>query len=171
MGVSERKVFHIMAEEAPSPELSTTQIWCGILPNGTTDDKLREAFSGFGEITDVLLPRKGSRFGFVTFADAATATKALEGMNGKVLPGDDSGSELSLNMAQVKQKKDRKDRKQKKDKKKSKKAEEKGKTEAKPADEGKKKKREGPREQNFDSSVAHLARYDAELNAKCHLYG
>jgi hypothetical protein len=64
--------------------LSTTQIYVSNLPAGTTDERLNAAFEQFGAIEDCFVPQR-KRFGFVTFAAEADATKALTAMNGKSL--------------------------------------------------------------------------------------
>jgi len=64
--------------------LSTTQIYVSNLPAGTTDDRLNAAFEQFGAIEDCFVPQR-KRFGFVTFAAEADATRALIVMNGKSL--------------------------------------------------------------------------------------
>ncbi|KAH7512972.1 hypothetical protein FEM48_Zijuj12G0147000 [Ziziphus jujuba var. spinosa] len=58
----------------------------------TTDEKLREAFSSFGQIVDakVIADRVSGRskgFGFVTYTSIEEAEKAREGMNAKFLDG------------------------------------------------------------------------------------
>jgi len=57
-----------------------------------TDASLREAFSAFGEIGDVYIPRNfhsGSirGFAFVRFRSEEEGLKAIEGMNGKEIDG------------------------------------------------------------------------------------
>ncbi|EXB31277.1 Glycine-rich RNA-binding protein 2 [Morus notabilis] len=58
----------------------------------TTDEKLTEAFSSFGQIVDakVVTDRVSGRskgFGFITYRSIEEAEKAREGMNAKFLDG------------------------------------------------------------------------------------
>uniref|UniRef100_A0A2N9J2T0 RRM domain-containing protein n=1 Tax=Fagus sylvatica TaxID=28930 RepID=A0A2N9J2T0_FAGSY len=58
----------------------------------TTDEKLQEAFSPFGQLVDakVITDRATGRskgFGFVSYATIEEAEKAREGMNAKFLDG------------------------------------------------------------------------------------
>jgi RNA recognition motif-containing protein len=67
-------------------------LFVGGLSWGTTDDGLKAAFESYGEIVEakVVLDRDTGRsrgFGFVTFADDAAATRAVEEMNGTELEG------------------------------------------------------------------------------------
>merc|ERR1712166_1291664 len=73
-----------MGDHRRAMALSTTQIYVSNLPAGTTDDRLNAAFEQFGAIEDCFAPQR-KRFGFVTFAAEADATKALTAMNGKSL--------------------------------------------------------------------------------------
>ena len=68
------------------------KLFVGGLSWGTTDEGLRAAFESFGEIVEakVIVDRDTGRsrgFGFVTFADDAAATRAVEEMNGVELEG------------------------------------------------------------------------------------
>jgi RNA recognition motif-containing protein len=68
------------------------KLFVGGLSWGTSDDGLRAAFETFGEVVEakVVLDRDTGRsrgFGFVTFADDAAATRAIEEMNGVELEG------------------------------------------------------------------------------------
>ncbi|OIO21988.1 RNA-binding protein [Candidatus Micrarchaeota archaeon CG1_02_47_40] len=68
------------------------KLYIGNLSYNIDDGKLREMFSSFGEITDarVVSDRETGRsrgFGFVTFADAEGADKAIADMNGKEIDG------------------------------------------------------------------------------------
>jgi RNA recognition motif-containing protein len=68
------------------------KLFVGGLSWGTSDDGLRAAFESFGEVVEakVVLDRDTGRsrgFGFVTFADDAAATRAMEEMNGVELEG------------------------------------------------------------------------------------
>jgi len=68
------------------------KLFVGGLSWNTTDPALREAFEQFGEVTEakVITDRETGRsrgFGFVTFADGAVATEAIERMDGSSLDG------------------------------------------------------------------------------------
>nr|KJB28117.1 hypothetical protein B456_005G028100 [Gossypium raimondii] len=68
---------------------STKKLFIGGLSYGTDDQSLREAFSGFGDVTEarVIADRDTGRsrgFGFVNFADDESASNALSAMDGQV---------------------------------------------------------------------------------------
>ena len=76
------------------------KLFIGNLPFNVDDAQLKEIFSAFGEITEsvVIIDRNSRRskgFGFVTFADKASAEKAIAELNGK----DFQGRELKVNEA------------------------------------------------------------------------
>jgi RNA recognition motif-containing protein len=68
------------------------RLYVGNLSFNSSSESVREAFAGFGEVTDVHLvtdrmtgqPRG---FGFVTMSTDAEAQRAIEGMNGAMLDG------------------------------------------------------------------------------------
>jgi RNA recognition motif-containing protein len=75
-------------------------IYIGNMSFDTTEDQVRQAFEGFGEITTVKLisDRDTGRpkgFGFVEMPDQSEATAAISGLNGKEL----NGRELNVNEA------------------------------------------------------------------------
>ena len=77
------------------------RLFIGGLSWDTDDGGLRAAFERFGALDDVkvITDRETGRsrgFGFVTFADAGDAQKAMEEMNGAVL----DGRTLNVNEAQ-----------------------------------------------------------------------
>jgi len=77
------------------------KLFVGGLSWGTDSAGLREAFEEYGEVTDaaVVTDRDTGRsrgFGFVTFADPADATAAMEAKNGSEL----DGRTLNVNHAQ-----------------------------------------------------------------------
>lgn len=77
------------------------KLFVGGLNWKTTDDGLRGAFDRFGEISEakVIMDRETGRsrgFGFVTFADDAAATQAINEMNGTEL----EGRKIQVNEAQ-----------------------------------------------------------------------
>lgn len=68
------------------------KLFVGGLAWATTDDGLRAAFEKFGDIVEarVITDRDTGRsrgFGFVSFADDAAASRAVEEMNGAELDG------------------------------------------------------------------------------------
>ncbi|MBI2074455.1 MAG: RNA-binding protein [Candidatus Levybacteria bacterium] len=68
--------------------MDKNKLFIANLPWSITSDKLRELFSQYGEIVNVELitDRNTGRsrgFGFVTFANAADAQKAIDEINGK----------------------------------------------------------------------------------------
>ena len=68
------------------------KVYVGNLPFSTGNNELKEMFSSFGEITEAIIiinkfSGRSKGFGFVTFADAAAAQKAIEGMNGRDMNG------------------------------------------------------------------------------------
>jgi len=80
------------------------RLFIGGLSWDTDDRGLRAAFERFGALDDVkvITDRETDRsrgFGFVTFADSADASRAIEEMNGAVL----DGRTLNVNEAQERQ--------------------------------------------------------------------
>ena len=70
----------------------TSKIYVGNLSFKIRNDELKQFFSEFGEITEavVITDRHSGRskgLGFVTFADAESAQKAISAMNGKEVEG------------------------------------------------------------------------------------
>lgn len=68
------------------------KLFVGGLSWGTTDESLRQAFTGFGEVTEakVITDRDTGRsrgFGFVTFAQEEEAKAAISKMDGTSLDG------------------------------------------------------------------------------------
>ena len=67
------------------------RLYVGNLPFATTSDKLKEAFSKFGEVetAEVVMTKFGRSkgFGFVAFKNEADAEKAKTEMNGKEFEG------------------------------------------------------------------------------------
>ena len=71
--------------------MDKNKIFVGSLPWSITSDSLKELFVQFGEITEAILitdrdTGRSKGFGFVTFANAEDAQKALE-LNGKEVEG------------------------------------------------------------------------------------
>ncbi|KAE8099444.1 hypothetical protein FH972_017426 [Carpinus fangiana] len=72
--------------------LTSPKLFISGLSRLTTDEKLKEAFSPFGQIVDakIVTDRATGRskgFGFVTYASIEEADKAREGMYAKMLDG------------------------------------------------------------------------------------
>ncbi|XP_050226108.1 organelle RRM domain-containing protein 2, mitochondrial [Mercurialis annua] len=72
--------------------LTSPKLFVSGLSRLTTDEKLKEAFSSFGQLHDakVVTDRASGRskgFAFVTFSTVEEAEKAREGMNAKFLDG------------------------------------------------------------------------------------
>ncbi|KAF9402549.1 Glycine-rich RNA-binding protein 4, mitochondrial [Mortierella sp. AD011] len=70
----------------------SAKLFIGGLSWGTTDDSLRQAFEEHGSVTDatVIKDRETGRsrgFGFVTFADEASAAKAINALNNTEFEG------------------------------------------------------------------------------------
>jgi len=68
------------------------KLFIGGLSWDTNDDSLRSAFETFGEVREasVILDRESGRsrgFGFVSFADAASAKTAIAEMDGREIDG------------------------------------------------------------------------------------
>ncbi|XP_031259854.1 organelle RRM domain-containing protein 2, mitochondrial [Pistacia vera] len=75
-----------------SSTLTSPKLFVSGLSRLTTDERLKEAFSSFGQLLDakVITDRMSGRskgFGFVTYATIEEAEKAREGMNAKFLDG------------------------------------------------------------------------------------
>ncbi|XVE81258.1 hypothetical protein DITRI_Ditri15bG0049200 [Diplodiscus trichospermus] len=71
---------------------ASKKLFIGGLSYGTDDQSLREAFSGFGDVTEarIITDRDTGRsrgFGFVNFADDESASNALSAMDGQELNG------------------------------------------------------------------------------------
>ncbi|XP_066307822.1 glycine-rich RNA-binding protein 2, mitochondrial-like [Miscanthus floridulus] len=72
--------------------LMSTKLFVGGLSWGVDDVKLREAFSGFGDVTEarVITDRDTGRsrgFGFVNYTNSDDANAAISGMDGKEIDG------------------------------------------------------------------------------------
>ncbi|XP_027919104.1 organelle RRM domain-containing protein 2, mitochondrial-like isoform X2 [Vigna unguiculata] len=70
--------------------LTSPKLFVSGLSRLTTDEKLKEAFSSFGQLVEVITDRASGRskgFAFVTYTSIEEAEKAREGMNAKFLDG------------------------------------------------------------------------------------
>ena len=68
------------------------KIYVGNLPFDVDDDKLRELFSSFGEVEEATVIKnkfsgRSKGFGFVTFKENESASKAISEMNEKEIEG------------------------------------------------------------------------------------
>jgi|SRR3989338_4259006 len=68
------------------------KVYVGNLPFSTTDEKMKEMFSSYGEVSEVSVIKdkfsgRSKGFGFVTFSDDVSAEKAISEMNGKEVDG------------------------------------------------------------------------------------
>jgi RNA recognition motif-containing protein len=68
------------------------QIYVGNMSYGTTEESLRNLFSGFGDVENVkiITDRETGRakgFGFITMSNDAQANKAIEELNDKEFEG------------------------------------------------------------------------------------
>jgi len=68
------------------------KVYVGNLPWSIDDAKLKELFASCGEITEAIVIKnkysgRSKGFGFVTFADDASASKAVAEVNGKSVEG------------------------------------------------------------------------------------
>jgi RNA recognition motif-containing protein len=82
----------------------TMTLYVGNLSFSLTNDELEKIFSQYGTVTKVsiIIDRENGRskgFGFVEFAEASHAKKAVEAMNGALV----SGRNLKVNEAQPRQ--------------------------------------------------------------------
>lgn len=66
--------------------MSVTKLYVGNLNYRTTEEKLRELFSQFGEVNSVNIIQ-GRGFGFVEMGNAESAQKAKEKLNGTDFDG------------------------------------------------------------------------------------
>ncbi|XP_011003620.1 PREDICTED: glycine-rich RNA-binding protein 2, mitochondrial-like isoform X3 [Populus euphratica] len=72
--------------------MSSSKLFIGGLPWSTDDQTLKDAFSGFGEVTEarVIMDRETGRsrgFGFVRYDSIENASEALSAMDGQNLGG------------------------------------------------------------------------------------
>lgn len=70
----------------------TMKVYVGNLSFTIGEDKLREMFSEYGEITEAIIIKdkfsgRSKGFGFITFSEDEAAKKAISEMNGKQVEG------------------------------------------------------------------------------------
>ncbi|KAK7336974.1 hypothetical protein VNO77_17528 [Canavalia gladiata] len=87
-----RQSPHFAASVRLSSTLTSPKLFVSGLSRLTTDEKLKEAFSSFGQLVEakVITDRASGRskgFAFVTYTSIEEAEKAREGMNAKFLDG------------------------------------------------------------------------------------
>jgi len=78
------------------------KVYVGNLPFSVDDNSLKELFASYGEVSEAVvikdrISRRSKGFGFVTFADEASAQKAIQEMNGKEV----DGREIKVNEAKA----------------------------------------------------------------------
>lgn len=80
------------ADDVSAAPLSTTQLYVGLLPQDYDVGRMEADFKVFGTLTDFFISHRRNRhrgFGFVTYANPADATQAVESMNGSQIQGSD----------------------------------------------------------------------------------
>ncbi len=80
------------------------KLYIGNLPYSMTSEKLKEAFSSYGEVSEAVVVRdretgRSRGFGFVTFTEAENADKAIEEMNGKELGDGENKRQINVSEA------------------------------------------------------------------------
>lgn len=76
----------------PSKPFSTKKLYVGSLSFITTEDRLRNCFSRFGQLVEVKImmdrvAKRSKGFGFIEYATEEEAEAAIKGMDGKFLDG------------------------------------------------------------------------------------
>jgi len=77
-----------------------TKVYVGNLSYNLSEEKLKELFSEYGEVSEVVIVKdkysgRSKGFGFITFAEDESAKKAISELNGKEV----DGRELKVNEA------------------------------------------------------------------------
>jgi len=86
------------SQDGPSPPspppkpFSTKKLYVGSLSFITTEDRLRNCFSRFGQLVEVKImmdrvAKRSKGFGFIEYATEEEAEEAIKGMDGKFLDG------------------------------------------------------------------------------------
>lgn len=88
----------------PPPVDGSTEVYVGNLNYDTTEDELKAAFSKYGTVVSVQMPRnhytgKSKGFGFVGMRDRAEAEKACEALRGKEIGGRPIKTNITQNAA------------------------------------------------------------------------
>ena len=73
-------------------EEAKNKLYVGNLPYSMNDESLKQLFVAFGDVTEAVVINdkfsgRSKGFGFVTFAEDASAEKAVNEMNGKEVEG------------------------------------------------------------------------------------
>lgn len=81
----------------------SAKVYVGNLSWNTTDETLREAFNGFGQVLDSIVMRdrdtgRSRGFGFVTFENKQEAESAINNLNEQEL----DGRRIKINLANTK---------------------------------------------------------------------
>ena len=92
MQVKARGIAAVRTADVFSKKESTMNIYVSNIPYQTTEDELRDAFAGFGNVSSARIIKdkmtgKSRGFGFVEMGNDDEARAALEGMNGAELTG------------------------------------------------------------------------------------
>jgi nucleolin len=73
-----------------NPDADKKELFVGNIPFSMSEDRIGEVFSEYGEVTNIKLPQQDGRpkgFGFVEFADHASAASAMKGLASKEFDG------------------------------------------------------------------------------------
>lgn len=84
---SARRNTRTATEAASGAKRGWRKLYIGDLPEGITQDELREEFSKLGELHDVWLARNPPGFGFVDFVESRDAARAVRVKDGAVVFG------------------------------------------------------------------------------------
>ncbi|CAG8448884.1 10007_t:CDS:2 [Ambispora leptoticha] len=84
-------VYSTIATDTPPPEDENVRVFVGSLAWEVNDNDLKRRFSEFGEVREAVVVRDKSNgnkgYGFVTYYDAESATKAVNGMVNESIGG------------------------------------------------------------------------------------
>ncbi len=91
----------------------SAKVYVGNLPFKFSNKDLTELFSAYGEVTEAVIitdkySGRSKGFGFVTFADEASAEKAISEMDGK----DVDGRQLKVSIAKALEPRERTERRE-----------------------------------------------------------
>jgi nucleolin len=85
-----RKASIVQQAASNDPDADKKELFVGNIPFSMSEDRIGEVFSEYGEVTNIKLPQQDGRpkgFGFVEFADHASAAKAMKGLASKEFDG------------------------------------------------------------------------------------